>query len=84
MLMSWRNQAACRGCMPLFFLVEGEDQREKRVREDAAKTICSRCPVKSPCREDALEHGDDFAIRAGMTPQELRILRRRRKETITA
>lgn len=62
----WRDQAACRFDPDTWF-----DKRS----ETFAKEICDTvCPVQEQCLVYALAHGEDFGIRAGLTPDELKAL----------
>lgn len=77
---SWREQAACSGApLDVFFPPpSGPGQY------DAARVICSGCPVKSDCLDDALTHGfawRDDGFRGGMTPRERDRLRGRLRAT---
>jgi WhiB family transcriptional regulator, redox-sensing transcriptional regulator len=40
------------------------------LMEKMGKFICSKCPVKGQCLEDAIEHGWEFGIWGGLTPEE--------------
>ena len=60
----------------LFFPVNEEDTD----RIEAAKAICSRCPVQSACLQYALTRGEDHGVWGGLTEGERRevaVLRRR-------
>jgi len=74
--MRWQLQAACLGVDPeLFYPGVGENATE-------AKAVCARCPVASPCLEEALAapQADDTGIRAGTSARERRRIRRARME----
>jgi len=44
---AWQLRARCRGADPgLFFHPDGERGRQRRRRQEAAKTICADCPVR--------------------------------------
>jgi hypothetical protein len=49
--------------------------------EQAAKRVCTGCPVRAACLEMALVTGDQHAILGGTTPQERGRLRRQRQVT---
>jgi WhiB family redox-sensing transcriptional regulator len=49
--------------------------------EQAAKQVCTGCPVREPCLEMALATGDQHAILGGTTPEERGRLRRQRQVT---
>ena len=58
----WRLDARCRG------------QAETFLNEESwpwARVVCSRCPVRDDCLDDALAFGDVHDFRAGQTPKEL-------------
>ena len=76
----WQDLAECKGMDPtLFFGPEhAETVKEKRDREDAAKAVCNRCPVRQECLEYALEAREAYGIWGGMTELERRALLRRR------
>lgn len=60
----------------LFFPASEEDHEQIQ----AAKTICSRCPVRQACLQFALAQGEDEGIWGGLTAAERRevaVLRRR-------
>lgn len=67
---AWRLRAACIGEDPEEFFPVSESMR---AAEDA-KTICSTCPVRRACLEDAIAVGDSYGIRGGMTAAERRRL----------
>ena len=63
--------AACKGADPaLFFGAEGETPEERQAREEAARAICARCPVRSPCYDLAIAVGDRWGIFGGLNPEE--------------
>lgn len=76
----WQDLAACKGMDPtLFFGPEhAETVKEKRDREETAKAVCVRCPVKQECLEYALEAREAYGIWGGMTELERKALLRRR------
>lgn len=60
----WRDQAECRFDPDTWF-----DKRS----EPFAKEICDTvCPVQEQCLIYALAHGEDFGVRAGLNPAELK------------
>lgn len=71
---SWRDRAACRGIDPdIFYPVSDEDA-------DAAKGICSACPVREACLEYALANRERDGVWGGATERERRrMIRQRRK-----
>lgn len=67
---NWRDQALCAQVDPeLFFPEKGGSSK-------AAKTICKLCPVRLECLQDALDHGDRFGVRGGLSERERRSLER--------
>ena len=70
---SWRKQAACRGVDPnLFFQERGQNST-------AAKAVCAGCPVRLQCLDYAVSAYVRQGVWGGLTEQELRVLRRRRR-----
>jgi hypothetical protein len=64
--MSWRDQAACKGCSPaIFFPEQGNSNRE-------AKAICNSCPVQRDCLEAGMN--EDFGVWGGMAQDERRFI----------
>jgi len=77
--MTWIDNAACVGePSSTFYLGDGEHMRPGRF--DRARDLCSACPVRQACLDDALElekgwgsHG----FRGGLTADErMKIIRR--------
>lgn len=66
---NWREQAACRRTSPLVFETDG------RVGE--AHRICSVCPVRAECLDEALRLRDTHGFRGGHTGDERAALLRR-------
>lgn len=72
MTKTWVSLAACRDAdFTLFFPVSDE------VDVTAAKTICTRCPVRPECLDHALNAGES-GIWGGTTETERRAVRRGR------
>ena len=72
----WRDQAACSGLDPdLFFPVSASGA--SRTDIEAARHICQRCPVMTPCLRWALDLGQVSGIWGGTTEEERRALLRR-------
>lgn len=68
---TWQNEAVCRSSDynpvdPEWFF-PGPDETEKI---HTAKALCSQCPVRETCLDVALETGDVYGIRGGMTEEE--------------
>ena len=69
----WMDQAACADTGPdLFFPERGRSTQP-------AKNICTTCPVRTECRDYALDHGIKFGIWGGMSERERRTIRRQRR-----
>ena len=50
-LWDWQLLAACRGVdSSLFFHPEGERGAARSARENSAKEVCMRCPVRASAR----------------------------------
>jgi WhiB family redox-sensing transcriptional regulator len=75
----WQVAAACRGAdASLFFAPNYFERRgEKDGREAKAKAICSRCPVREPCLEYALEIREPHGVWGGLNEFERRQVLRR-------
>jgi len=69
---AWIQQAACIGHGDLFFA----DHMRTVVRK--AKLVCSACLVKQQCLDYAL-NGDELGVWGGLTANERRKLKRKRK-----
>lgn len=68
-MTDWRQSAACADVdMELFFPVTFVGPGA--VQAEAAKAVCRECPVRVECLEDAIEQGDRWAVRGGLTPAE--------------
>jgi WhiB family transcriptional regulator, redox-sensing transcriptional regulator len=71
----WRDHAACRGLDPdLFFPVTTAGASLAEI--EAARRVCQRCPVTTPCLRWALDLGQVSGIWGGTTEEERRALRR--------
>ncbi|MEV7175203.1 WhiB family transcriptional regulator [Kitasatospora sp. NPDC093679] len=85
---AWQRRAACRGKdAALFFHPAGERGEHGQEREDAAKRVCTRCPVRGQCLEYALAADERYGIWGGLTEDERRVLSaraRRRGRPATA
>ncbi|MET9871167.1 MULTISPECIES: WhiB family transcriptional regulator [unclassified Streptomyces] len=74
---TWQEKAACAHAIEvasdpdLFFPVTPADEG----RIGSARKICSTCPVREACLESAMESGDVFGIRGGMTEDERKGIR---------
>jgi len=74
----WMQDGNCRNYPPgAFFPSDG-------VGVDAARKICSDCPVKAPCLEYALDQRIDHGVWGGCSERERRrILKSRRRAATT-
>lgn len=80
----WQEQAACSGMtLDLFFSPDGERQRERERREQAALRVCARCPVRRNCLDQALRAPENYGVWGGMT-EDQRAAERRRRRRLTA
>ncbi len=67
----WQQQGNCRAVNPeMFFHPEGERGSKRRDRDDAAKKICSGCPVIDRCRQHALSVREPYGVWGGLTESE--------------
>lgn len=75
-LRTWQGDASCRGPeSELFFPPPHAERKEDRdAREGRAKAICSDCPVKPQCLDEALRIGEPHGIWGGLTETERREL----------
>ncbi|MDH6225264.1 WhiB family redox-sensing transcriptional regulator [Streptomyces sp. MJP52] len=79
----WHTDAVCRRDEAgLFFAPSKEPTAARLSREEAAKRVCSRCPVMVECREHALLQPEPYGVWGGLTAAERRLVlaRRRRRE----
>ncbi|ARQ72225.1 WhiB family transcriptional regulator [Streptomyces marincola] len=82
----WHSEAACRRDEAgLFFAPSQEPTAARLSREQAAKSVCARCPVLLECREHALLQPEPYGVWGGLTAAERRVVlsRRRRREAAT-
>lgn len=70
---AWWSWGACNGLpLDLFFPQQGEDVT-------GAKRVCAGCVVRQQCLEYALANGERWGIWGGLSENERRAIRRRRK-----
>ena len=69
---AWQAEAQCTGRAELFF----DETRRTITRK--AKSICSGCKARKPCLEYAIA-ADEVGVWGGMTTNERRRLRRKRR-----
>jgi WhiB family redox-sensing transcriptional regulator len=72
----WTDHAICRGADPDLFFPIGYSAELLQEQQDAAKAICTNCPVIAECLTWALKVGEPDGIWGGTTPEERRYLRR--------
>jgi len=67
----WQLQGTCRSYDPeLFFHPTDERGAARATREQVAKSVCARCPVRVPCRQHALDAGEAYGVWGGLTEHE--------------
>lgn len=66
---TWQDKAACRGLDPEWWFPELPPGALGATHE-LAKAICSRCPVRGPCLEFAVETRQAFGIWGAATAEE--------------
>ncbi|ALV51777.1 WhiB family transcriptional regulator [Streptomyces althioticus] len=70
-LWDWQLLAACRGVdSSLFFHPEGERGAARSARENSAKEVCMRCPVRAECAAHALAVREPYGVWGGLTEDE--------------
>lgn len=80
----WQNDAACRGeSLTLFFGIDGERGPEREIREQKAKAICSKCPVRKECGDYAISRPEKYGYWS-MSEDERQVERRRRQRRAAA
>lgn len=74
-VVDWRDLAVCAGGDPeLWFPPKGDP-----FRSEQAIMICRGCPVREQCAEDAIVTGVEHGVFGGMTPEERKAERARRR-----
>ena len=72
---AWRNRAACRDTSPeLFFPIGTTGVALDQI--DAAKRVCTGCPVANECLEFALATNQEAGVWGGLTEEERRRVRK--------
>jgi WhiB family redox-sensing transcriptional regulator len=68
----WQAKAACRGPHASVFFPPSHLERkdDKAVREERAKAICARCPVRQPCLDYAMRIREPHGIWGGLNELE--------------
>ncbi|MFJ6632150.1 WhiB family transcriptional regulator [Streptomyces sp. NPDC091376] len=71
----WQLSAACRGAdSSLFFHPPDERGDARTEREERAKRVCFRCPVRQACLRHSLEAREQFGVWGGLGEEERRAL----------
>jgi WhiB family redox-sensing transcriptional regulator len=74
----WKDHGECRGHDPRLW--DGYQTRKNGpMLFDIARDICTSCPVRGFCLEDAIENGEVAGMRGGLTPHEYTQLARQRR-----
>ncbi|MFJ9519842.1 WhiB family transcriptional regulator [Kitasatospora sp. NPDC101801] len=78
----WQQRAACRRQdAALFFHPAGERGQAHDDRDEAAKRVCVRCPVRSACLAHALQVREPYGVWGGLTEDERAALLRRNRRS---
>jgi len=72
----WSQRGACIKTMPDALFAQGAAQQ-------AAKHICTRCPVIAECLADSLDNRTEFGVWGGMTERQRRALLKRRPQVVS-
>ena len=75
LIREWRTRAACRSVDPEVFFPTAEVGPMYDAQVAVAKAVCTRCPVRVECLNEALVRIPE-GIAGGLTPEERRRLRR--------
>ena len=79
-IWDWQMDGVCRGEDPnIFFHPEGERGSARENRQNAAKSLCKRCPVISECAAHALAVREPYGVWGGMTEEEREAIYSRRR-----
>ncbi|KAA2252536.1 WhiB family transcriptional regulator [Solihabitans fulvus] len=71
----WQLQARCRGAnSTLFFHPDAERGSARERREERAKAICRACPVRTECREHALQVEEQYGVWGALGESERRAM----------
>lgn len=80
MRWGWQLRGACAGDdVEMFFAPEGTRGVERALYEAIAKEVCTACPVRQTCLEEALAHGE-YGVWGGTSEQERSLMRRSQRE----
>lgn len=74
----WTAQAACRN-LPKRIFYPSEGRGNNKGTYDLARAVCRRCPVRQECLDWALDLPEKFGMWGGLTEQERKNTRRRRR-----
>jgi WhiB family redox-sensing transcriptional regulator len=72
-VMSWTDQAACKGRTNLFFPPVAERPQARSRREAQASQLCSECPVQATCQQVA-RRGHEYGFWAGESEEQRHLL----------
>jgi WhiB family redox-sensing transcriptional regulator len=67
---SWQLRGSCLDSPSDLFFPESEPRRDRRRREEQAKSVCRDCPVLARCREHAVSTPERYGIWGATTPRE--------------
>ena len=74
------GDGACKGEDPdLFFGPDAEFVSARQVREEKAKAVCARCPVRDACLAYALDRREVYGLWGGLAEDERRAMLRQRR-----
>lgn len=75
-MSDWRHRAICRAEDPELFFPVGVSG-PAQVQNEAAKTVCRRCPVRDACLAWAVSTGQSDGVWGGLSEDERRAMKRR-------
>ena len=76
-LWEWQMRGLCRDRDGTQFFHPDDDlgRISRRLREAAAKRLCSRCPVRRQCATHALAVGEEYGVWGGFSESDRQLLR---------
>jgi WhiB family redox-sensing transcriptional regulator len=81
--MAWQHAAACRDeDSDLFFPIGTGPATTKQIKQ--AKAVCSGCPVRAKCLQDALDKPHKYGIWGGTDEEQRKSMRRRQQRRDSA